>query len=247
MASAKLKKLNELVADGRGIGSTGDYSTWAQRAAKFVDQVFSAVIAVEFARLYESINWMSALGAQVGMLEGLAAKLADDEEAVSNGPAAEPEIAVPVPHSNKVFIVHGHDSGTKETVARFLEHIELVPIILHEKPNEGRTVIEKFEVYADVSFAVVLLTPDDVGAAKEDQSKVRPRARQNVVLELGYFVGKLKRSRVCALYKPGIEIPSDLHGVLYIEFDDKGAWRAQLAQELMNARLRINLEKLLKS
>jgi len=101
-------------------------------------------------------------------------------------------------------------------------------------------------VFSDVGFAVVLLTPDDVGA-KADAASLKPRARQNVMLELGYFLGKLKRSRVCALYTPSVEIPSDYSGVLFIELDAKGAWRTQLAQELSNARMPINVAGLLGS
>src|ERR1035438_6975181 len=98
-------------------------------------------------------------------MEGLAAKTEDVEGVLSAlaGPAAPSAVAVP-PLTKKVFVVHGHDDEAKEKVARFLERLKLEPIILHEQPNEGRTVIEKFEVFADVGFAVVLLTPDDVGA-----------------------------------------------------------------------------------
>jgi predicted nucleotide-binding protein len=99
----------------------------------------------------------------------------------------------------------------KESVARFLEKLDLRPIILHEQPNKGRTVIEKFEAHSDVGFAVVLLTPDDVGGLASSPDKLSRRARQNVILELGYFIGKLGRAKVCALYKEGVEIPSDIH------------------------------------
>lgn len=131
-----------------------------------------------------------------------------------------------------VFVVHGRDSETKETVARFLAQLELNPIILHEQPNEGRTVIEKFERHAAVGFAVVLLTPDDVGALADQQNNLLPRARQNVVLELGYFMGRLGRQRVCALVKEGLEIPSDVAGVVYVPFDVGGAWKLALVREL---------------
>lgn len=125
--------------------------------------------------------------------------------------------------SKRVFIVHGHDEGTKETVARYLAKLALSPIILHEQPNQGKTIIEKFETYSDVAFALVLLTPDDVGHPKDDPSKASPRARQNVVLELGFFMGSLGRSHVCVLYKEGVEIPSDYQGVTYVPLD-AGCW-----------------------
>ena len=121
----------------------------------------------------------------------------------------------PPKSTNKIFVIHGHDESARETVARFLDKLELEPIILHEQPNKGRTIIEKFEDYADVGFAVVLLTPDDVGAVKDREADLRPRARQNVVFEFGYFIGKLGRERVCALVKGDIERPSDSDVILY--------------------------------
>lgn len=150
------------------------------------------------------------------------------------------------PHgtSKKVFIVHGHDEAAKESVARLLEKLDLEPIILHEKPNQGRTIIEKFEDYSDVGFAVVLLTPDDVGAVKEEAGDLKPRARQNVIFELGFFIGKLGRQRVCALYKGDVEILSDFSGVLWTPLDEEGAWRLKLGKEMKAAGLNVDLNKL---
>lgn len=139
--------------------------------------------------------------------------------------------------SRKAFIVHGH-AGAEQAVARFLEQIGFDPIILHEQPNQGRTLIEKFEAHSDVGFAVVLLTDDDFGGAKDREQS--PRARQNVILELGYFIGRLGRDRVCALKKGNIELPSDILGVVWEELDDQGAWRAKLAKELQAAKYEID-------
>ena len=143
----------------------------------------------------------------------------------------------------RVFIVHGHDNAAKETVARFLERLELIPIILHEQPNAGRTIIEKFERDAKVPFAIILLTPDDAGHARAYPHQIKSRARQNVVFELGFLVGRLGRNRVSALYKEGVEIPSDLHGFAYISMDDANQWKQSLARELKHAGLKINLER----
>ena len=118
-----------------------------------------------------------------------------------------------------------------------------MPIILHEQPNQGRTVIEKFEAHSDVSFAVVLLTPDDMGAVVSS-TRLAPRARQNVILELGYFIGKLGRSRVCALYVEGVEIPSDIHGVLYVPYDDSQGWRLKLASEIRSVGIAVDLNRI---
>ncbi|MCE2578012.1 TIR domain-containing protein [Gluconacetobacter entanii] len=146
---------------------------------------------------------------------------------------------------NKIFVVHGRDNGTKETAARFLEQQGLQPVILHEQPSRGMTIPEKLIANSDVGFAVVLLTPDDVGKAKTDTEEM-PRARQNVILELGYFVGRLGRDKVCALCKDTIELPSDYVGVAYIEWDDAGAWKIALAREMHAAGYDIDFNKIIK-
>ena len=129
-----------------------------------------------------------------------------------------------------------------------MEKLGLEPIILHEQASEGKTTIEKFETYAhDVAFAIVLLTPDDVGAAVGDKPNLRERARQNVIFELGYFIAKLGRSRVCALYNDKVELPSDYRGIVYVELDEKGAWRTKLAQEMVQAKIPIDLKAVLEA
>lgn len=154
-----------------------------------------------------------------------AAAIGDVEEAVP---------AMPGPRSNRVFVVHGHDDGARETVARFLEQIGLEAIILHEQANRGRTVMEKIEAHGDVDFAVVLLTPDDEGRAVRG-GELEPRARQNVLLELGYFIGRLGRARVCALKRGQVEIPSDFAGVVWELMDDSAGWKMRLGRELQDA------------
>ncbi|MBW8040132.1 MAG: nucleotide-binding protein [Planctomycetes bacterium] len=148
--------------------------------------------------------------------------------------------------SKKVFIVHGRDEAKREIMARFLKKIKLDPIILHEQANEGRTIIEKFFDYSDVAFAVILLTADDRGGlisdSFEDQKK---RARQNVILELGFFLGKLGRKHVCALYEEGVQIPSDYQGVLFIPIDQAEAWKMALARELKSAGLPVDINDIL--
>ena len=146
--------------------------------------------------------------------------------------------------SNCVFIVHGRNDGTKNTVARFLGSLELDPVILHEQPNEGRTIVEKFEDYADVGFAVVLCTPDDVGALASDEENLRSRPRQNVILELGFFLGKMGRNRVCALLEGDLEMPSDYAGVLYIPLDATEGWKLTLARELRAVGMKIDMNRL---
>jgi len=117
--------------------------------------------------------------------------------------------------SNKIFIVHGHNSEVKQIVARTISQLKLEPIILHEQAEQGRTIIEKFEKNSsDVNFAIVILTADDEGKSlKEDNYKFR--ARQNVVFEMGYFIGKLGRENVFLLLDNGVDKPGDLDGIVY--------------------------------
>ena len=141
---------------------------------------------------------------------------------------------------DKVFIVHGHDDGTKETVARFVEHLGIAAIILHEQANRGQTIPEKFEEHAaEAGFAIILLTPDDVGAPKDQEDNLKPRARQNVLVELGYFWRGLGRERVCVLHKEEVELPSDMQGILYVPMDSFGGWKEQLRKEMEQAKLPI--------
>ena len=104
-------------------------------------------------------------------------------------------------------------AGQKETIARFLSRLGLDPIILHEQANQGKTIIEKFEDHSDVGYAIALITPDDTGSSIKEPEIVRQRARQNVIFEFGYFIGKLGRNRVAGLVKGDIEVPSDYSGV----------------------------------
>jgi predicted nucleotide-binding protein len=150
-------------------------------------------------------------------------------------------IAAAAVHGHSIFLVHGRDERYIHEVARFLEKLQQEVLVLREQPNGGRTIIEKFEDYANVGFAVVLLTPDDRGALADAAAELRPRARQNVIFELGYFIGRLSRARVCALYAAGVEIPSDYSGVLFVPLDDAGMWRMQLAKELKAAGFEVDM------
>jgi hypothetical protein len=145
----------------------------------------------------------------------------------------------------RVFIVHGHDHSSLQQAARLMEQLELVPIILAEEVSRGRTIIEKLEERAESHAALVLLTPDDVGSTAADAPQaLKPRARQNVILELGYFLGLLGRHRVVVLYTPGIELPSDFVGVEYIKLDSEGAWKLRVARELRAGNLPVNLNNM---
>lgn len=144
--------------------------------------------------------------------------------------------------SNKVFIVHGHDNAAIQEMARTLEKGGFEAVILHEQPDSGLTIIEKIERYADVDFAVVLYTECDLGRAKEaEQKDEKNRARQNVVFEHGYLIGKLGRDHVCALVKGNVETPGDISGVVYIGMDSAGAWKMQLGKNMRAVGLAVDL------
>lgn len=146
--------------------------------------------------------------------------------------------------NKNVFIVHGHNVAVLQSVARTVEKLGLTPIILHEQANAGKTIIEKFEANSEVGFAIILLTDDDEGKAKTEID-LKKRARQNVVLELGYFIGKLGRDRVLPLYSEGVELPSDMHGLLYVPIDKAETWKFAMVRELKAAKYEVDANKLL--
>ena len=143
---------------------------------------------------------------------------------------------------NRVFVVHGHDEALKEKVARLLEKQGLEAIILSEQANKGKTIIEKFEENSDVGAAICLFTGDDIGKEKSEAVE-KQRARQNVVYEAGYFMGKLGRERVIMLVDEGVELPSDLQGVVYT---DSESWKTEVLQELQSIGYEIDFNKLFK-
>jgi hypothetical protein len=160
-------------------------------------------------------------------------------------PPATPSSPATRPNpSRKVFVVHGRDDATKNEVALFLTSIGLEPIILHTRPHGGRNILTKFQEESEgAAFAVILMTPDDEGAFGGET--LQKRARQNVVFELGFFIGKLGTPNVAALVKGHIEKPSDFDGIGYIDFDAKGEWKRLLAREMQHAQIPFDASKVL--
>lgn len=149
----------------------------------------------------------------------------------------------------QIFLVHGHDDVVKQSVARVVERLGFEPVILHEQPNRGRTIIEKFTDYSNVGFAIILLSADDIGYdAKKQPAIAQARARQNVILEMGFFLGKLGRERVFVLYPEDgkLELPSDYSGVLYTKYDAAGRWQLELVQELKATGYDVDANKLVR-
>ena len=145
-------------------------------------------------------------------------------------------------NQQKAFIVHGHDEALKNEVARFIERLGIEAIILHEQASLGKTIIEKIEYYSNVSFGIVLYSPCDIGGQSEKD--LQPRARQNVVFEHGYLIGKIGRENIVALVKDNVEKPSDISGIDYIDYNSNN-WKLSLAIEMKAVGLDIDLNKIL--
>ncbi len=145
---------------------------------------------------------------------------------------------------NKVFIVHGHDENAKTTTARFIEKLGFEAIILHEQASSSKTIIEKIEAYSNVGFAIILYTPCDLGSKNIKEPNLKLRARQNVIFEHGYFIGKIGRENVCALVKGKIETPNDISGVVYITLDESNAWCYSVAKEMKKSGYNVDMNKI---
>ncbi len=180
------------------------------------------------------------LDAEILMLQSVQDRLplwaAEDDPEYRHGAAG------PV-RDGPIFIVHGSDTLRAERVARTVkEATGRQTVILREQASLGRTLIEKFEHNAaSVSYAIVVLTPDDEGG--RTGSEPQPRARQNVIFEMGYFYGLIGRGRVSVLLSPGVEKPSDMDGIVYISFDDSGGWRMELFRELEHADIHVDMSR----
>jgi predicted nucleotide-binding protein len=229
------------------------YSSWELVARNYLEKAFGvhspnveAITAVgksgSFPMNAEEPWWENhrakCLQTQLTKIEGLVELLQVETQLVSGKPQQEEALV----GGHQIFLVHGRDERVLHETARFLEKLRQDVIVLREQPNSGRTIIEKFIDYSDVGFAVVLLTPDDRGGlADEPYETQQPRARQNVLFELGYFIGKLGRNRVAALYVQETDVPSDYSGVLFVALDDRGGWKLELARELKAAGLNVDM------
>lgn len=225
-----------------------DLQRWQASAIKFIEGIDESLLE-SITKLSDAKGYSGIYGALTSTMLALTALAGSDRETpLPTQPAQNISGSGPKDIkalSKSVFIVHGHDEVMKQTVARFISDLGLTPIVLHEQPNRGQTIIEKFEQNAaQAGFAVVLMSPDDVGASVTKPKIKRRRARQNVVMELGYFIGTLGRGRICVLISKEVEIPSDYMGVVYTPFETSGAWKLTLANELKSAGYEIRMELL---
>ena len=247
-AIARLRRACERISALKSLASTSSsFGKWKRDTAVAVQHTFGkgSSHAKEFRAVrympysssagYKQRAYNSGLESAKVLLTSMIDEIDEywDDDTIDDTPP-------PATQERTVFVIHGRDDGTKHTIARFLEKLDLKPVILNEEPNRGRTIIEKVEDYGLPSFAVAILTPDDVGALASDTHDMKQRARQNVIFEFGYFIGKIGREKVCAIIKEEPEIPSDYSGVVYISFDDAGAWEKSLFQELNAAELNVD-------
>ncbi|MDF2563034.1 MAG: hypothetical protein K0R99_4480 [Microbacterium sp.] len=263
MNSARaIQLLDQQIADARG-GNPANFDEWLNKTEVVVRSVFGEDSPIH--RKLEEVRYSPSIwtentdfapyvraGVQeaVGVLEAGKFELeiaADDGAGESVLPA---NATAEEPPPTRVFIVHGQDDARKFELASLLQNITgEQPVILHQQPNGGRVLIEKLEEHGGgAGFAVVLLTGDDFGRAKQlDSSDDRARARQNVVFEMGFFFGLIGRERVAVLYEPSVELPSDINGLVYTELDAAGGWKPKLASELHRAGIPVDWAKLAQS
>ena len=224
---------------------------WKERTAKLLSENINEDEGVKLKKMSLGMfamseplrNLRNEATMYIGFLKSLKEEIEEYPEDVLNVPihthiSKEKTKNIPSKEFDTVFIVHGHDNSAKETVARFIDQIGLNPIILHEQASSSQTIMEKIESYGDVGYAVVLYTPCDFGGKSGEEKQ--PRARQNVVFEHGYFIGRLGRSKVTALVKGTVETPNDISGVVYIDLDDRGAWKMDIVKELRAAGFDVN-------
>lgn len=238
-------KKEEIFIDGRNIDASKVRMIKIKEAPKSTEELRSmaqnrvprGVLMVHTRKSVLNDNYTTDITKKILMESG--SKLKDNESR-----KIEDSINKNLEINNNIFIVHGRDDLAKTEVARFIEKLGLKAIILHEQDNNGKTIIEKIEEHTNVGYGIVLYTPCDFGGLAGG-SESRPRARQNVIFEHGYLIGKLGRNKVCALVKSDIEMPNDISGLVYTQLDAPGAWKLSVAKELTREGYSIDPSKLL--
>ena len=251
------QKLEKLISDARALiekqvtNSNTDFEAWEVNVRRFLSKKYGEK-SIEYKKFddtsFFSGCWVMGTTDEEfhsdcvnSCREGLELTIAILQSYLDDFSDSDTNEGTRPPHnSKKVFIVHGHEGELKQAVARIIEKQGIEAIILSEQANKGRTIIEKFEDYSDVSGAICLFTADDYGRAKNNATD-NTRARQNVVLEAGYFMGKLGRNCVAILADKDIEMPSDLSGIVYT---DSTNWEINLLKELKEMGYTIDFNKL---
>lgn len=170
-----------------------------------------------------------------------------DKKAVASGLSATS--SSPVNMRRRIFVAHGSDDEMKQATVGALGKLGLAPVLMREQPSQGRKIVEAFADYADVSFAVVLLSPDDFVYSKDDApAKRKLRPAHDVVFELGFFLGRLGKDNVLVFYREleNFEALTDFEGVRFTAFDDRDSWKLSLIRELTACGYSVDADKLLK-
>ena len=257
----KIEKLKNIISEiddliSKGVTSSDvTFSKWENKAKSFLLSIYNKDdyqyqefdnISFHYTDFCEingfgpSINQVDVFRKGLLTAKGQLENILETMEEENGSSVSISDSEANIQNYDKVFIVHGHDGELKQSVARIIEKQGIEAIILSEQANKGRTIIEKFEAYSDVSGAICLFTADDFGRAKKDSSD-NIRARQNVVLETGYFMGKLGRDHIVILADNGIEMPSDLSGVVYTNTE---SWKIDLLKELRAMGYTVDFNKL---
>lgn len=225
------------------------YETWKNRALRYLSDNFqghrcisdfeSAVSTFENYKSdtgFDRLMVIIELCDEIGHIKPIKESLSHNENLSTTPLISEP--------NNKVFIVHGHDHGTRAEVARFIDSLGLEAIILDEKANKGSTIIQQLHEHSDVGFGIVIYSPCDFGAAKGAKKNVQPRARQNVVFEHGFLIGRLGIERVCQLKVSNVETLGDIDGVIYTPKDSEGMWKYKIAKEMKVLKYKIDMDNI---
>ncbi len=227
-----------------------EYKRWSRKLWRYIKDIFGEnsqqiheLLDIDFVCHHNDYDcnskeiFLSGKTEMQSLLESFMEEIEEWDDGSAN-PSKESILEI---DKSKVFIVHGHDDGLKNEVARFIEKLELEVIILHELPNAGKTIIEKIEFYSNVGFGIVLYTDCDSGSKKGGELK--PRARQNVIFEHGFLIGKLGREFVSHLARSNIEMPNDISGTVYV--DRNNNWKNDIFKELKNAGYDVDANRIM--
>lgn len=201
----------ELTALQAAVGATGRTGAWEEKSGKHCFR----------AKTGEVLNWWPSSGTiQCQGYEPERFQAEVDAALAGEAPPASPKVKAP---AKKIFVVHGHDRDARDQLELVLLRLGLQPFILQNNDGGGKTIVEALEkgIYEDAAFGIVLMTPDDFGYSKaKGEADRQPRARQNVILEMGMVMAALGRDKMAILQKGALERPSDTDGILRIEFND---------------------------
>jgi predicted nucleotide-binding protein len=167
------------------------------------------------------------------------------KEMTRNAPSPPIVPNPPLPTGGSILLIHGRDAGAKDSVLKFIEQLGLRALTLQEQPNGGRSIAERSGELSHTQFAIILFTPDEIAVSRDKSKERQVRVSQHVMFEFGYVVAKLGNRRVCVLYDEGVEIPSEVSGVVSIPMDFRGGWRLLVAREFKQAGVEVDLNKAL--